>query len=487
MTTTTKQVRAGCYCRISSDPKDKRQGVDRQRDDTSALCEAKDWAPVGFYVDNDRSASNGKGRPEWERLLADVAAGKIDAIVVWNQDRGWRQMSQLEDLRRFFESLDRRVLLATTLIGDIDLYDPYGVYAAQNRTAASELETAVLKVRIRRAARQQAERGIPKWRKAFGYIVGDECRPECPNDCNGYHEDPVTAPLVREAYRLLIAGASINGDICRMLNDGKHFGLNGKPWSASTVSLFLRAPRNAGLRAHNDVIVGKGTWPGLVPEATWRAAQDKLNTPGRAPGKKSVRKHLLTGVLRCGKKGCDGYLAGNWVMQAHGAGPRAHSITYACKSCRGVSIRAEHIEPMLYDIIGGRLAMSDAGDLLKDVGLDEAEAEAIRSQLTELYDEVIQIGIERGQRLLTGQQAKDATDIVKADIAKLERRQQDQEIMQVFEGIPLGTPEAVVSVRKLSPDRFRAVVDLMMAPVVKPVGKGGHVFNPDRLVQNWRR
>ena len=58
---------------------------------------------------------NGKQRPEWDRLLADVKAGKIDAIVVWNQDRGWRMMSQLEDLRRFFESLGRRILLTTTL------------------------------------------------------------------------------------------------------------------------------------------------------------------------------------------------------------------------------------------------------------------------------------------------------------------------------------------------------------------------------------
>ncbi|WP_264000744.1 hypothetical protein [Mycobacterium intermedium] len=36
-----QQVRAACYCRISSDPRDKREGVDRQREDTAALCEVK--------------------------------------------------------------------------------------------------------------------------------------------------------------------------------------------------------------------------------------------------------------------------------------------------------------------------------------------------------------------------------------------------------------------------------------------------------------
>ncbi|WP_246216783.1 recombinase family protein [Mycobacterium botniense] len=39
-------------------------------------------------------------------------------------------------------------------------------------------------------------------------------------------------------------------DIGRVLNDAGAFGLNGKPWSAKTVSLFLRSPRNAGLRSH---------------------------------------------------------------------------------------------------------------------------------------------------------------------------------------------------------------------------------------------
>ena len=88
----TQKPRAACYCRISSDPKDKREGVDRQREDTATLCELKGWQVADVYVDNDRSASNGKGRPEWDRLLADIAAGKIDAVAAWDQDRVNRMM-----------------------------------------------------------------------------------------------------------------------------------------------------------------------------------------------------------------------------------------------------------------------------------------------------------------------------------------------------------------------------------------------------------
>jgi DNA invertase Pin-like site-specific DNA recombinase len=45
------------------------------------LCELKGWQVAGVYVDNDRSASSGKARPEWDRMLADIKAGHIDAIA----------------------------------------------------------------------------------------------------------------------------------------------------------------------------------------------------------------------------------------------------------------------------------------------------------------------------------------------------------------------------------------------------------------------
>jgi len=433
----------------------------------------KEWTPAAFYIDNDRSASNGKQRPEWDRMLADIEAGDIDAIAAWDQDRGWRMMHELEELRRFFTALGRKVPLATTGQGDIDLHSPTGVLAAQIKTAVSEHEIAMMKVRQRRAARAKAERGAPQWRKAFGYL-GDT-----------YQPDPITAPLVAEAYAAILAGSSLN-DICRLFNGAEAYGLNGRPWTPTTVSLFLRKPRNAGLRSHNGEIVCQGTWPGLVEESTWKAAMAVFNTPGRAPGRKSVRQHPLTGVMLCGKPDCDGYLAGNWQMQKHRGGPRAHAICYRCKKCNGVSIRAEHVEPLLHGIVGGRLAMPDAEDLLKAEIQDEAEAEAIRVEINTLHGELRNIGVERGQRLLTGEQAKIATDLIAADIAALERKQQDAERLRVLEGIPLGTPQAVDAVKRLSEDRFRAVVDLLMVVTVMPVGKGSHVFDPERVVVDWR-
>jgi DNA invertase Pin-like site-specific DNA recombinase len=457
------RARAACYCRISSDPKDKREGVDRQREDTAALCELKGWQLVDAYVDNDRSASNGKGRPEWERLLADIQAGKIDAVAAWDQDRVNRMMDDFMRYKGLF--IERGILLATSNNGDIDLSTPSGVLTATIKTAVSEHEVAMMRIRMKRAARQKAEQGIPKWKRAFGYL-GDT-----------HQLDPKTAPLVKQAYAAILAGSTLK-DIAKLFNDAGAYGLTGKPWREPTVSLFVRKPRNAGLRSHNGEIIGKGTWPPLVDEPTWRAAQAVLDAPGRAPGRKSVRRHLLTGVLQCGKQDCGGYLSGQWTTQK--------TIAYGCKKCRRVSIRAEHVEPLLMRVVAGRLAQPDAIDLLRAELHDAAEAEALRVETNTLLAELDNIGVERGEGLLTGKQAKIATDVINEKLAAIERRQQDQERLRVFDGLPLGRPEVADAVARLSPDRFRAVLDVLLTVTVAPVGKGGKVFNPERVQVKWR-
>ena len=75
--------------------------------------------------------------------------------------------------------------------------------------------------------------------------------------------------------------------------------------------------------------------------------------------------------MQCGRPGCGGHLGGQWTR-----GTEDHRVRL--QACRGVSIRAEHVEPLLYGIVAGRLAMPDAIDLLKAELHDEAEAEALR-------------------------------------------------------------------------------------------------------------
>lgn len=454
----THGMRAAVYLRQSLDRTGEALAVARQRKDCLKLCEQHGWEPVE-YIDNDTSASTGKRRPAYEKMLTDILDGRVGAVVAWDLDRLHRRPIELE---AFMALADEKHLALATVSGDVDLSTAQGRLMARlkGNVAAHEVEHKAARQRV--AARQKAERGLPQWTRAFGYL-GDTHQP-----------DPVTAPLVKEAYAAVLAGASLN-DVCRLWNGAGALTLNGKMWTPPQVSNFLRKARNAGLRSHTDTktnvteIVGKGTWPALVDEDTWRAAQAVLNAAGRAPGRKTVRRHKLTGALQCGK--CGHHLSGMQTMQK--------TITYRCKACLGVSIAAAEIEPFLLKLIGRRLALPDAVDLLRADLHDSAEAERLRTEANTLLARLDEIADERADGLLTGAQAQRATERINGKLAAIERQQQDQERLRVFDGIPIGRPEAVDAVKRLSDDRLRAVIDVLAAPIViEPVGKGGYVVDP---------
>jgi hypothetical protein len=58
--------------------------------------------------------------------------------------------------------------------------------------------------------------------------------------------------------------------------------------------------------------------------------------------------------------------------------------------------------------------------------------------------------------------------------------------VRLFDGLPLGEPEVTAAVDDLTPDRFRAVLDVLAQITIAPVGKSGKIFNPERVQVNWR-
>lgn len=68
-------ARTAIYARISSDIEGSGAGVKRQVQDCHELATRLGWPVAGEYIDNDLSAYSGKRRPEYERMLADLADG----------------------------------------------------------------------------------------------------------------------------------------------------------------------------------------------------------------------------------------------------------------------------------------------------------------------------------------------------------------------------------------------------------------------------
>jgi DNA invertase Pin-like site-specific DNA recombinase len=99
-------MRAAVYLRQSLDRDGTGLAIARQRDDCLKLCVERGWEPVE-YVDNDTSASSGKARPAYMRMLADIDAGHLRAVVAWDLDRLHRRPVELEP---FIDLADRHRL-----------------------------------------------------------------------------------------------------------------------------------------------------------------------------------------------------------------------------------------------------------------------------------------------------------------------------------------------------------------------------------------
>ena len=70
--------------------------MERQIKDCKALCADRGWIVAEVFIDNDVSATSGKRRPEYQRLLRAIESGDIDAVAVWDLDRLTRRPAELE-------------------------------------------------------------------------------------------------------------------------------------------------------------------------------------------------------------------------------------------------------------------------------------------------------------------------------------------------------------------------------------------------------
>jgi DNA invertase Pin-like site-specific DNA recombinase len=287
------QRRAVIYVRISRDRADgdgrrRGLGVKRQREDCERLAAARGWDVVAVLTDNDVSAYSGKRRPGYERLLAMIETGDVDAVVAWHPDRLHRSPRELEG---FIDAVEaHRVTVATVQAGDVDLESASGRMVARVVGAMARHESEQKGERLRRQREQAARSGrYQGGRRPFGYE----------RDGVTVREDE--AALVREAIERVLAGESLRG-IAIDWNDQGLRSPSGAEWGVTTLRSMLTGPRLAGLRVHRGEVVGEAAWEPILSRDDHERVGAVLGNPrlhrrGRPP------VALLSGILRCGKCG----------------------------------------------------------------------------------------------------------------------------------------------------------------------------------------
>jgi site-specific DNA recombinase len=450
--------RVAVYLRISEDKTGEELGVSRQREDCEALCDRRGWdvPPGQYYVDNDVSATRGR-RPRWEEMMAAVERGEVAVVVGWTIDRTLR--SGRDRLRMLEAGKAHGIIISIVRGSDMDLSTPAGRLTADILGAVALAEVETKADRQHRAAEQRAVQGKP-WcsRRPFGYEAG------------GMVLRPGESALVREAYRAVLAGASVRG-IATTWNAKGVLTSTGGRWHGATVSQMLRNPRYAGIRTRGRdaarAEVGPAVWPALVDEATFRTAVALLSDPARRAGASRERKYLLTGIALCG---CCGKPMGSGRATSTGA------RVYVCKAHHHLSRAGQPCDDLVQAHVVARLARPDARELLvsrapETVGLHD-EAVLLRARLDTLATEFAD-----GE--LTASQLRTATERIQTKLRAVEGRVVASARALVLTDL-VGVEDVAARWGRLTLDRQRAVVSVLMTVTILPAGRG-RGFDPAQV------
>jgi site-specific DNA recombinase len=467
---------AGIYVRVSSDPEGLELGVERQEEDSRALAKRRGWGIVDVYRDNDISASGKRVRPDWERMLADVETGRIDAVVAYSSSRLYRNLRDLTKLIDLVEAHGADI--GTCSSGDVVLDTADGRMMARILASVDQREWEVTSERRKRQNRQKREQAAAKGqtlryagrRRAFGYS------PE------GHVLNKKEAALLKDAARRIIGGTATVYRICMEWADAKPPVLTpyGGRWKPSKLARTLRGTHLLGTTDTPPIVTADEHELLMAALAinprTGNLKVDKLGRPA-SPGRPSGRRYAALKLLRCGL--CGSELTGR-------------SGQYICGDCGKIGIAATMVEQYLVEhvFINARWGRASEPEPVADVEPILAQLRKLDARCAEV-ESAIEVGdmpAKSGGRILA-----------KLDDQRIELQRQLGRTLpaDTHEGPRLTWPPEGADYltrwesRTLTDAEVATLQDFLRTflrhVTVKPVGKGGRWLPlADRVDIVWR-
>jgi site-specific DNA recombinase len=271
--------------------------LDAQREACAAyIGRQPGWSLVDDHYDDGGFTGANIERPAFQRLLADIDAGKIDVVVVYKVDRLSRS---LLDFAKLMERFGKAGASFVSVTQNFSTADAMGRLTLNMLMSFAEFEREMIGERTRDKIAAQRRRG--KWTGGtvpLGYTVVD--KKLVVNDFE--------AVLVREIFSLYIQQRSTVA-VARLLNEANrstkhHVAANGhlreaRRWTKADVLRLLRNPIYAGyMRSNGELYEGEN--PPIVDRETFSKVHGLLEEAAR-PKKDRGRNpdYVLRGFLHC--------------------------------------------------------------------------------------------------------------------------------------------------------------------------------------------
>ena len=376
-----KLTRVAAYARVSSGKDAMLHSLSAQVSYYNNLIQNHPgWIFCGIYADEAVTGTK-DGRGQFQKLLADCRAGKVDLVITKSISRFARNTVTLLQTVREFKNLGVDVYFEEqnihSLSSDGELFlTILASYAQEESRSASENQ----KWRVRDKFRN----GIPWSGTILGYRYG----------ADGYVIEPTEAETVRLIFDSYLQGMGLMA-IAKMLNAQSRTSRYGKPWGKSSIMRVLRNSTYTGnlllQKTYSENHLTKrtrqnnGEFPkyyiedaheAIIPLRQFNAVQEEIQRRAKKHYAPQTQKgqYPFTGKLRCA--GC----GKNYRRKVTATGPTWICPTYntlgkaACPSKR----------------IPENTLMAVAAEVL---GLDTFDPNVFLGEITE-------VRVENGNRLV---------------------------------------------------------------------------------------
>jgi DNA invertase Pin-like site-specific DNA recombinase len=348
-------VRAGIYCRLSRAIDGSTEKVEDQERISRGVASQREWEVTEVYSDNSLSAwKKNRRRPAWDRMLADVDAGKLDALVIYHGDRLIRHPKDLETL---LDLADGRGIKLAGPTGTRNLDNDDDRTMMRVEAAFAWRESANTSRRKKAGYERMRRKGLTrpggKGGRAFGF------------EKDGVTRRPREAAIIRRAARAILRGRSV-GSVAAGLRAQGALTTAGKPMSHNTLRRILVSPRTAGLMPDGEQLAA---WEPVLGRDTWETVRAVLLANQANPRAGRGALHLLSGLAVCDPCG--------HVLYAGHNGSKPGVVAYRCPrpGCGQVTRNAALLDE--YVIGAVTIALNDPAYLAAAIPADEGAAAEI--------------------------------------------------------------------------------------------------------------
>ncbi len=295
-----KAVRCAVYTRKSTD-----EGLDQAFNSLDAqreACEAyvtsqrqEGWECSSEHYDDGGFSGGSLVRPALKRLLADVAARKVDVIVIYKIDRLTRALS---DFARIVHVLDGAGASFVSVTQSFNTTSSMGRLTLNVLLSFAQFEREVGAERVRDKIAASKKKGM--WMGGvcpIGYDVGTRA----------LVVNEVEAATVRDIFQLYLELGSVllleaelrrRGILSKVRTSRIGIVTGGKPFSRGALYVLLRNCLYVGRVAHGGETFD-GKHDAILEQALFDQVQERLNCnqPGRSRSNEIGRERLLVGLL----------------------------------------------------------------------------------------------------------------------------------------------------------------------------------------------